>query len=96
MKITTVETRLSKDTKFFEFSDNIRLYVEEMYLKTGKLLSAVFEYSQDELEKTRIHEFRSNEDWLEFRNDVFLTQLRAEKLEYEEKNLITVRFVNSN
>jgi hypothetical protein len=94
MKITTVETRLSKDVKFFEFPDNIRLYVEEIYLKTGKLLSAVFEYSQDELVKTRIYEFRSKEDLMDFRNDAFLNQLRSEKSEYEEKNSITVRFVN--
>ena len=96
MKITAVETRLSKDIEFFKFPDNILLYVEETYLKTGKMLPVVVEYLEDELVKTRTYEFISNEDFLDFKNDVFLDQLRTEKVEYEEKNLITVTFFASN
>jgi hypothetical protein len=93
MKLIINETRTSKDVNFFQWDESIHLYVEEMYIKTGKILSLESKYSVSELTRTFTIEYKSMQDCIDFKEDGYLTQARFEKLDHDRANNITVEVI---
>ena len=93
MKTTINETRTSKDINFFQWSESIHLYVEEMYIKTGKILKLESTYSPNELTRTVNIEYKSLQDCIDFKEDFYLIQARFEKLKHDNNNNIIVEIV---
>jgi hypothetical protein len=93
MKTTINETRTSKDINFFQWSESIHLYVEEMYIKTGKILKLESTYSLNELTRTVNIEYKSLQDCIDFKEDFYLIQARFEKLKHDNNNNIIVEIV---
>ena len=95
VKVIATETRPSLDVDFYssKFSEEANLYLIEHYINTGKLISQEVTYSDDRLSKTGIRVFDSPESRVELTNDPFFAQDKADRIDYNAANSITVNIV---
>jgi predicted chitinase len=90
MKTIITEIRLSKDVTFFEWATETIQYIDETFVKTGKLINREINYSDDGLTKTIGLEFSSAETAKEFTTDPTLIEARSKKLTHDVENKIRI------
>jgi hypothetical protein len=69
IQLTTIFTRPNRKIEFYKLGTDFQNYIDETYIKTGKILSKEVYISGDKMSKTTITHYASREAYEEFNSD---------------------------
>ena len=89
-KVTITSIKIDPVVEFWESDEDIEDYIKEKYIDTGKILSAVTNYFDDDMKKICEIDFLDKQSWNDFIKDPIIQYQEKIKLRYNNYHRIAM------